>query len=116
MTSQSNHQAINSSENAEKLLGNESTYIVGLQIETQYEYKDDKRTDKVIGYQVWIATDTHNPFKVKFLPDNKPDLSEFNIGEKIAFDKLEAIRLNQMRISVPQAFTKLRGVVYDYPY
>jgi len=26
-----------SSENAEKLLGNESTYIVGLQIETQYE-------------------------------------------------------------------------------
>lgn len=82
-----------SSENAEKLLRNESTYIVGLQIETQYEYKDDKRTDKVIGYQIWIATDTHNPFKVKFLPDNKPNLSEFNIGEKISFDKLEAIQI-----------------------
>ena len=49
-----------------------------------------KRTDKILGYQVYVATDNHNPFKVKFLPENKPDLSKIDIGDIVEFEDLEA--------------------------
>lgn len=85
---------------AEEALSNELVKLVGKQLETQFEFEKTgeivkgkekmKRTDKILGYQVYVATDNHNPFKIKFLPDDKPDLSKLNIGDIVEFDSLEA--------------------------
>ena len=85
---------------AEQALSDEVVKLVGKQLEIQYEFEKSgeivngkekmKRTDKILGYQVYVATDNHNPFKVKFLPDNKPELSKFEIGDIVEFEDLEA--------------------------
>lgn len=85
---------------AEQALSNELVKLVGKQLETQYEFEKTgevingkekmKRTDNIQSYQVYVATDNHNPFKIKFLPDDKPDLSKLNIGDIVEFDSLEA--------------------------
>lgn len=85
---------------AEEALSNEVIKLVGKQLETQYEFEKTgeivkgkekmKRTDKILGYQVYVATDNHNPFKIKFLPENKPDLSKIDIGDIVEFETLEA--------------------------
>lgn len=85
---------------AEEALSNELVKLVGKQLEIQYEFEKTgevvngkekmKRTDNIQGYQVYVATDNHNPFKIKFLPDDKPDLSKLNIGDIVEFDSLEA--------------------------
>ena len=89
-----------SSSLAEEALSDEVVKLVGKQLETQYEFENPgeivkgkeqmKRTDKILGYQVYVATDNHNPFKVKFLPNNKPDLSKIDIGDIVEFEDLEA--------------------------
>lgn len=78
---------------ATEALGSETLHIVGLELETQYEYENNARTDTISGYQVWIATASHNPFRVKFLPENKPDLTYFIIGDEVSFEQLEAIQI-----------------------
>lgn len=85
---------------AEQALSDEVVKLVGKQLEIQYEFEKSgeivngkekmKRTDKILGYQVYVATDNYNPFKIKFLPDDKPDLSKLNIGDIVEFDSLEA--------------------------
>ena len=85
---------------AEQALSDEVVKLVGKQLEIQYEFEKTgeivkgkekmKRTDKILGYQVYVATDNHNPFKVKFLPENKPDLSKIDIGDIVEFETLEA--------------------------
>lgn len=85
---------------AEQALSDEVVKLVGKQLEIQYEFEKSgevvngkekmKRTDNIQGYQVYVATDNHNPFKIKFLPDDKPDLSKLNIGDIVEFDSLEA--------------------------
>lgn len=85
---------------AKEALSNELVKLAGKQLETQFEFEKTgevingkekmKRTDKILGYQVYVSTDNHNPFKVKFLPENKPDLSKFEIGDIVEFDSLEA--------------------------
>ena len=85
---------------AEEALSNELVKLVGKQLEIQYEFEKTgevvngkekmKRTDNIQAYQVYVATDKHNPFKIKFLPDDKPDLSKLNIGDIVEFDSLEA--------------------------
>lgn len=85
---------------AEQALSDEVVKLAGKQLETQFEFEKTgeivkgkekmKRTDKILGYQVYVATDNHNPFKIKFLPDDKPDLSKLNIGDIVEFDSLEA--------------------------
>lgn len=85
---------------AEQALSNEIVKLVGKQLEIQFEFEKAgefvsgkekmKRTDKIQAYQVYVATDNHNPFKVKFLPDNKPELSKFEIGDIVEFEDLEA--------------------------
>lgn len=85
---------------AEQALSNEVVKLVGKQLEIQFEFEKTgefvngkekmKRTDNIQGYQVYVATDNHNPFKVKFLPDNKPELSKFEIGDIVEFEDLEA--------------------------
>ena len=85
---------------AEEALSNELIKLVGKQLEIQYEFEKTgevvngkekmKRTDNIQAYQVYVATDNHNPFKIKFLPDDKPDLSKLNIGDIVEFDSLEA--------------------------
>ena len=85
---------------AEEALSNELVKLVGKQLEIQYEFEKTgevfngkekmKRTDNIQGYQVYVATDNHNPFKVKFLPENKPNLSKFEIGDTVEFEDLEA--------------------------
>lgn len=49
-----------------------------------------KRTDNIQGYQVYVATDNHNPFKVKFYPIISQELSKFEIGDIVEFEDLEA--------------------------
>lgn len=78
---------------AEEALGGETLHIVGLELETQFEYENNTRTDTVTGYQVWVSTTTHNPFCVKFLPEDKPDLTYFTLGDEVTFDHLEAIQI-----------------------
>ena len=78
---------------ATEALGSETLHIVGLELETQYEYENNARTNTISGYQAWIATASHNPFRVKFLPENKPDLTFFSIGDEVSFEKLEAIQI-----------------------
>lgn len=85
---------------AEEALSNELVKLVGKQLEIQYEFEKTgevingkekmKRTDKILGYQVYVASDNHNPFKVKFLPYDKPDLSKLAIGDIVEFEDLEA--------------------------
>ena len=85
---------------AEEALLDEVVKLVGKQLETQYAFEKTgevvngkekmKRTDNIQGYQVYVATDNHNPFKIKFLPNNKPDLSKFEIGDIVEFEDLEA--------------------------
>ena len=85
---------------AEQALSNEVVKLVGKQLEIQYEFEETgevingkekmKRTDKIQAYQVYVATDNHNPFKVKFLPEDKPDLSKIDIGDIVEFEGLEA--------------------------
>lgn len=85
---------------AEEALSNELVKLVGKQLEIQYEFEKTgevvngkekmKRTGNIQAYQVYVATENHNPFKIKFLPDDKPDLSKLNIGDIVEFDSLEA--------------------------
>ena len=85
---------------AEEALSNELVKLAGQQLEIQYEFEKTgevvngkekmKRTDNIQAYQVYVATDNHNPFKVKFLPENKPDLSKIDIGDIVEFETLEA--------------------------
>ena len=85
---------------AEEVLSNEVVKLVGKQLEIQFEFEKTgefvngkekmKRTDNIQSYQVYVATDNHNPFKVKFLPEDKPDLSKIDIGDVVEFEGLEA--------------------------
>lgn len=85
---------------AEEALSGEVVKLAGKQLEIQYEFEKTgevvngkekmKRTDNIQAYQVYVATDNHNPFKIKFLPDNKPDLSKIDIGDIVEFETLEA--------------------------
>ena len=85
---------------AEQALSGEVVKLAGKQLETQFEFEKTgeivkgkekmKRTDKILGYQVYVATDNHNPFKVKFLANDKPELSKFEIGDIVEFEDLEA--------------------------
>lgn len=85
---------------AEQALSNEVVKLVGKQLEIQFEFEKTgefvngkekmKRTDNIQSYQVYVATDNHNPFKVKFLPEDKPDLSKIDIGDVVEFEGLEA--------------------------
>ena len=85
---------------AEEALSNELIKLVGKQLEIQYEFEKTgevvngkekmKRTDNIQGYQVYVATNNHNPFKIKFLPNDKPELSKFEIGDIVEFEDLEA--------------------------
>lgn len=85
---------------AEQALSNEAVKLVGKQLEIQFEFEKTgefvngkekmKRTDNIQSYQVYVATDNHNPFKVKFLPEDKPDLSKIDIGDVVEFEGLEA--------------------------
>ena len=85
---------------AEEALSNELVKLAGKQLEIQYEFEKTgevvngkekmKRTDNIQGYQVYVATNNHNPFKIKFLPNDKPELSKFEIGDIVEFEDLEA--------------------------
>lgn len=85
---------------AEQALSNEVVKLVGKQLEIQFEFEKTgefvngkekmKRTDNIQSYQVYVATDNHNPFKVKFLPEDKPVLSKIDIGDVVEFEGLEA--------------------------
>ncbi|MFT8598981.1 MAG: hypothetical protein ABF709_02155 [Leuconostoc pseudomesenteroides] len=36
------------------------------ELESQYRYENDKRTDEVIGYKAWFTQESLDPFAVKF--------------------------------------------------
>ena len=85
---------------AEQALSDEVVRLAGKQLEIQFEFEKTgefvngkekmKRTDNIQSYQVYVATDNHNPFKVKFLPEDKPVLSKIDIGDVVEFEGLEA--------------------------
>ena len=86
---------------AEQALSDEVVKLAGKQLEIQFEFEKTgefvngkekmKRTDNIQSYQVYVATDNHNPFKVKFLPEDKPVLSKIDIGDVVEFEGLEAV-------------------------
>ena len=100
---------------AEQALSDEVVKLVGKQLEIQFEFEKTgefvngkekmKRTDNIQSYQVYVATDNHNPFKVKFLPEDKPDLSKIDIGDVVEFEGLEAFE-NQYG----QLYFKAKGI------
>ena len=85
---------------AEQALSDEVVKLAGKQLEIQFEFEKTgefvngkekmKRTDNIQSYQVYVATDNHNPFKVKFLTEDKPVLSKIDIGDVVEFEGLEA--------------------------
>ena len=85
---------------ADQALSDEVVKLAGKQLEIQFEFEKTgefvngkekmKRTDNIQSYQVYVATDNHNPFKVKFLPEDKPVLSKIDIGDVVEFEGLEA--------------------------
>ncbi|MGT2742905.1 hypothetical protein [Streptococcus plurextorum] len=93
-----------SSNLAQQLLDGEVVKLVGKQVEDQFEFiktgdivngkEKMKRTQNVQAYHVYVATDSQNPFRIKFLPENKPDLSGFEIGDTVTFEGLEAYENN----------------------
>ncbi|KXT74177.1 hypothetical protein STRDD10_01137 [Streptococcus sp. DD10] len=93
---------------AEKVLEDEILKLAGKQVEKQYEFvktgevvngkEKMKRTDKLLAYHVWVATNNQNPFKVKFLASNKPDLSGLEIGDIVEFEGLEAFEYKSGQI------------------
>ena len=103
-----NHKTDNSEVSQKKLSAERLYIIVGLELETQFEYENNTRTDTVTGYQVWVSTTTHNPFRVKFLPEDKPDLTYFTLGDEVTFDHLEAIQIKLMFISVQRLSKRLK--------
>lgn len=93
-----------SSSLAQQLLDDEVVKLAGKQIENQYEFVQTgeivngkekmRRTDNVQAHHIYVATDTQNPFKVKFTLENKPDLSGMDIGDTVTFEGLEAFENN----------------------
>lgn len=82
-----------SKDQAIAILGEDTIYLVGLQPVTQHEYVDNRETDTITGFQVWVATQKHNPFKIKFPVEHKPILDGFAIGDSVTFEGLEAIQI-----------------------
>ncbi len=78
--------------------------LAGKHVEDQFEFvktgeivngkEKMKRTDTVQAHYVYVATDSQNPFKIKFLVENKPDLSGMDIGDTVTFEGLEAFENN----------------------
>lgn len=58
-------------------------------IETQYEYVENKRTEKIIGYKLWFAQEGLNPFSVKFTKE--PTLPAY--FSLIEFEELQGIEI-----------------------
>ncbi|MEY8463798.1 hypothetical protein [Streptococcus merionis] len=83
-----------SKELANQLLEDLTLYLVGPNPAPQKKYVDNKPTDEIAGYHVWCATEEDNPFKIKFLPEDEPDLSGFSIGDEVVFENLEAIQID----------------------
>lgn len=86
---------------AQQELEGETLQLTGVLVEEQYEYQKTgevskygneivKPTDNIQAYHIWVATANHNPFKIKFLPENKPNLDGFAIGDKVELEGLEA--------------------------
>lgn len=93
-----------SSSLAQQLLDDEVIKLAGKQLEDQFEFVQTgeivngkekmKRTNNVQAHYIYVATDTQNPFKVKFALENKPDLNGFEIGDTVTFEGLEAYENN----------------------
>ncbi|HEL2196295.1 hypothetical protein [Streptococcus suis] len=93
-----------SSSLAQQLLDGEVVKLSGKQVEDQFEFvktgeivngkEKMKRTENVQAHHIYVATDSQNPFKIKFLPENKPNLSGFEIGDTVTFEGLEAFENN----------------------
>lgn len=79
---------------ATEAISGQNIYLVGPEVCVQREFVDNRPTDKVSGYQIWCATDTNNPFKVKFPIEDEPSLEGFHIGDILTLEKLEAIDVN----------------------
>ena len=65
------------------------TYSLSSEIENQFEYVDNKRTNKVIGYKLWFSCEGIPPFAVKFA--QKPELPAYL--SIVEFNSLEAIEI-----------------------
>lgn len=93
---------------AEELLSGATIQLASKYVKPQYDYavvgKDKsgndikKRTDTILAYQIFVVTGTEEPFKVKFLIANKPDLDSFEIGDTVTFEGLEAFENNYGQI------------------
>lgn len=85
-----NSQNAYNEETARQYISNDKPIInVSSEVETQYNWIDGKRTDKVTSYKLYFTQEGVNPFAVKFI--TKPSLPPFL--SEVKLDKLEAIEI-----------------------
>ncbi|MDT2668629.1 hypothetical protein [Enterococcus dongliensis] len=69
--------------------GKTPIFNVSSEIEKQYNWIDNKRTDEVVGYKAYFVQEGVNPFAVKF--EQEPTLPPFL--SEVKLDNLEAIEI-----------------------
>lgn len=64
-------------------------YSLSCDLETQYKYEDNKRTDEITGYKSWFSQEGLPPFQVKFTKEIQ--LPKYL--SLVEFEKLEACEI-----------------------
>ncbi|MGX7014733.1 hypothetical protein [Vagococcus silagei] len=65
-------------------------HSISTELEEQYKYEDNKRTDEISGYKAWFSQKDLPPFAVKF--EKKIDLPEYL--SIVTIENLQAIEVN----------------------
>ena len=69
----------------------EPYYLINTEPILQYEYSDNQRTDKIIGYKYWFIQKHTEPFQIKFPAELNKNIKVFE-GYKI--ENLEAFEID----------------------
>lgn len=69
---------------------NEAIYSVSVELEEQFKFVDNKKTDEVTGYKAWFIQEGLPPFVVKF--EKKISLPKYL--SIITFENLQGIEVN----------------------
>lgn len=68
----------------------EAIHSVSVELEEQFKYEDNKRTEEITGYKAWFIQKGLPPFVVKF--EKKINLPDYL--SLIEFENLQAIEVN----------------------
>ncbi|MDA3974612.1 hypothetical protein PF023_11290 [Enterococcus thailandicus] len=68
---------------------NKPIYLLSTELEEQYKFEDNKRTDEITGYKAWFSQEGLPPFSVKF--ENEVTLPKYMA--LIQFENLKGIEI-----------------------